>query len=264
MHLCRLLCRATRSDDVSLLPSRNLGFGSLACRFRECPLLPPLCCCGSCGCLLRSPVAGPCQRSPCVGLLHAGRRQDLPLRGAWRPACSEYCPTSFVSHLCLPTSCPLCVAVDMGFTLRDLVALSAAHTLGAVNGRAMTPTPQAFDGSGACVCWWCGAPCAIHAAGAGSCQLSPIWSPPSHAAAPALPIHPPHSPTCCAQPTHASCSCPAADYFQLVSLDSLSLDQAHHTPPPPTPPPPPPPPRPPRPTSSRFPGARPPSLPATP
>ncbi|KAI7838479.1 hypothetical protein COHA_007742 [Chlorella ohadii] len=61
---------ATRSDDVSLLPARNQGFGTLACRF-----------------------------------------------------------------------------LAMGFTLRDLVALSAAHTLGAVNGRAMTPTPQTFDGS---------------------------------------------------------------------------------------------------------------------
>lgn len=30
-----------------------------------------------------------------------------------------------------------------------MVALSAAHTIGAVNGRAMTPTPQTFDASGA-------------------------------------------------------------------------------------------------------------------
>jgi hypothetical protein len=61
---------ATRTDDVSQLPDRNLGFTALSCRF-----------------------------------------------------------------------------LSMGFTLRDMVALSAAHTLGAVNGRAMTPTPQTFDAS---------------------------------------------------------------------------------------------------------------------
>lgn len=53
-------------------------------------------------------------------------------------------------HCRIPASFP--AAVAMGFTLKDMVALSAAHTLGAVNGRAMTPTPQAFDATGALSC----------------------------------------------------------------------------------------------------------------